>query len=766
MMHAQENRRRWFGFRRAVVLVTLGLLPILAGAVLAESPRVLPPGQTPADIRLGPLKDLDGYFPFPVPDSRAAWHERAEALRRQLLVSQGLWPMPTKTPLNAVIHGRLEQDGYSVEKVYFESLPGFFVTGNLYRPLGKSGKHPGVLSPHGHWANGRFTDSGHEAVLREIVQGAERFEQGGRSPLQARCVQLARMGCVVFHWDMIGYADSRQIPFEIIHGFNKQRPEMNDPQSWGLFSPQAESHLQSAMGLQTWNSIRALDFLTGLPDVDTERIGLTGASGGGTQTFMLAALDPRIRVSFPAVMVSTAMQGGCTCENACWLRVGTGNIEIAALFAPQPLGLTDANDWTKEMATKGYPELRQLYTLFDAADRVMLKSLTHFDHNYNYVSRAAMYSWFNRHLNLGCAEPVVETDYRRLSTAEMTVWNDEHPEPPGGAELERQVLAWWTQDAARQLDALAPLDAPAPGENATPDRYQAVVAAGVETILGGPLPDPETIRFHEVARVDHADHREIRGLLTRELTPRDKIGYRPDQDLSEAQEQLPLIVLRPANDRGRACVMLSAEGKSGLFEPDGTPVEAVRRLLHAGLSVCGVDLLYQGEFLADGRPLEATRRVPNPREAAAYTFGYNPTLFACRVRDVLTVLQWLRHEEYAAEGLDLVAFSGAGHWAVAARACAGPTVTRLAVDTGGFRFAQVRSIDDPDFLPGGAKYHDLPGMLAAAAPAPVWIAGEQDSELPLVERAYAAGEHGRHLHLHSAEEGPAMDGALDWLLER
>jgi dienelactone hydrolase len=244
--------------------------------------------------------------------------------------------MPVKTPLNAVIHGRIEQPEYTIEKVYFESFPGFYVTGNLYRPATVSGRVPGILSPHGHWANGRFYDSGEAAVLRDIVQGAERFEDGGRSPMQARAVQLAKMGCVVFHYDMIGYADCQQISFEIAHRFAKQRPEMNRAEGWGLYSPQAESNLQSVMGLQTWNSIRALDFLESLPDVDPQRLAATGASGGGTQTFMLAAVDPRLAVSFPAVMVSTAMQGGCTCENACLLRVGTGNIELAGLFAPKP----------------------------------------------------------------------------------------------------------------------------------------------------------------------------------------------------------------------------------------------------------------------------------------------------------------------------------------------------------------------------------------------------------------------------------------------
>ncbi|HAO96230.1 MAG TPA: acetylxylan esterase, partial [Verrucomicrobiales bacterium] len=111
-----------------------------------------------------------------------------------------------------------------------------------------------------------------------------------------------------------GYCDNDQISYELAHRFSKQRPEMISEKNWGLYSPQAESHLQSIMMLQTWNSIRAIDFLQSLPEVDPGRIAVTGASGGGTQTFALSALDPRVTVSMPAVMVGTAMQGGCTCE--------------------------------------------------------------------------------------------------------------------------------------------------------------------------------------------------------------------------------------------------------------------------------------------------------------------------------------------------------------------------------------------------------------------------------------------------------------------
>ena len=135
--------------------------------------------------------------------------------------------------------------------------------------------------------------------------------------------------------------------------------------------------------------------------MDPARVAVTGASGGGTQTFLLAAIDDRPAVAFPAVMVSARMQGGCTCENADYLRVGTGNVELAALFAPRPLGMTAADDWTRTMPTDGFPELQKHYELFGARDKVQLFPFLQFGHNYNHVSRAAMYGWLNQHLGLG-----------------------------------------------------------------------------------------------------------------------------------------------------------------------------------------------------------------------------------------------------------------------------------------------------------------------------------------------------------------------------
>src|SRR5919108_699085 len=173
----------------------------------------------------------------------------------------------------------------------------------------------------------------------------------------------------------------------------------------------AELRAQSFMGLQTYNSVRALDFLLSLPEVDAKRIGVTGASGGGTQTFILCAIDDRPAVAFPAVMVSTEMQGGCVCENCSYLRQGTGNVEIAGLFAPKPLAMSGAHDWTIEIETKGLPELKALYRLYGAEDRVMARAFPQFKHNYNQVSREVMYNWFNKHLRLGQPEPVVEKPF-------------------------------------------------------------------------------------------------------------------------------------------------------------------------------------------------------------------------------------------------------------------------------------------------------------------------------------------------------------------
>lgn len=717
------------------------LLACLVGpaATFAEIPRVLPPGQLPKDARLEPLKDLDGYFPFTPPASREEWDRRSERIRRRVLVSQGLWPMPTKTPLNPVIHGRIDRDGYTIEKVYFESVPGFFVTGNLYRPKNVTGRVPGVLFAHGHWTNARLSEASDDELRKEIANGEERFWEGGRSRFQSMCVQLARMGCVVFQYDMLGNSDSQQISMALAHNFGKQRPEMNSPENWGLFSPQAESHLQSIMGLQTWNSIRSLDFLLDLPEVDPERVACTGASGGGTQTFILAAVDSRLKLAFPAVMVSTAMQGGCTCENASLLRINTGNVEIAGLFAPKPLGMTTANDWTKEMSTKGFPELKQLYTLLGAPDNVTLKRAEHFQHNYNAVSRSGFYNWVNRHFKLGGVEPVIESDYQRVPLDQLSVWDDKHPRPEGGVEFERKLTRLLHQDAQTRIAA----------ESQSPDSYRKLQKGALDIILDGALTASGEATWQLVQKEDRGSWVEMRGLLRQK----------------DLQSELPIVFCHPKEWNGKTIVWLSRNGKSSLYHNDGALRPDPKRLVDSGATVIGVDLLYQGEFLAEAAgALARAPKVKNPREAAAYSFGYNNTVFVQRVHDVLSVVKFVHNHEKKSKSIAILGLDGAGHIAAAARAIAGNIVDVAAIDTAGFRFIEVKDIYSPDLLPGGAKYGDVPGLIAAAAPGRAWVGGESQSSLGFAQRMYKATGADSALTIYQGGSEMAQSEAVKWLL--
>src|SRR5437016_5532950 len=136
------------------------------------------------------VKDLNTPREFPAISSREQWRGRASEIREHILVSCGLWPMPARAPLNPHIFGKIERDGYSVEKVYIQTMPGFYLAGNLYRPLGRGpGPFPGILNPHGHWKEGRLTDT----------------KDGSAA---ARCINFARQGMVAFTYDMVGYNDT------------------------------------------------------------------------------------------------------------------------------------------------------------------------------------------------------------------------------------------------------------------------------------------------------------------------------------------------------------------------------------------------------------------------------------------------------------------------------------------------------------------------------------------------------------------------------
>jgi len=326
------------------------------------------------DARNTQVPNTNTHFTMKEYRTLAEWEARKAQLRKQILSAAGLLPMPEKTPLNPRIFGRLERNGYSVEKVLIETMPGFYLGGNLYRPL-RPGKHPAIVTPHGHWSHGRL-------------------ENQSRTSVPGRCINFARQGYVVFSYDMLGYNDTTQTP----HKFGGRIEQL-----WS-FGP---------LGLQLWNSIRAVDFVQSLSDVDPERIAATGASGGGTQTFLLAAVDDRVKWSAPVNMVSAIMQGGCVCENAPNLRVDTFNVEFAAMMAPRPMLLVSATgDWTRNVPSEEFPAIRRIYALYGKADEVEQVQIDA-PHNYNRESREAVYRFFGRRiLNLPDADKIVEDSFQ------------------------------------------------------------------------------------------------------------------------------------------------------------------------------------------------------------------------------------------------------------------------------------------------------------------------------------------------------------------
>lgn len=359
--------------------------------------------------------------------TKEEWESRRQMLRIAMLEGMKLSPLPRRTPLNPVIRSKRLHEGYSVENVYFESIPGYYVVGNLYRPLDNAQKHPAVLCPHGHFQG-------------DTLGAWGRF----RPDQQKRCATFARMGAVVFSYSMFAWGGEAiwQLDTTAI---------IENPDTALI----RKGHgIPLALTLQTWNSMRALDFLESLPDVDNTKIAITGASGGGTQAFLLAALDERVSVSVPVVMVSCHFFGGCACESGLPIHQGTkhftNNAEIAAMMAPKPMLLvSDGNDWTRNEPVVEYPFIKRTYSFYRAEPNVENAHFPDGLHDYGWEKRVAVYRFLAKHLGLnlqGITDANGNIDERKsvLEPAKlMLVFSGTNPFPANalkGKECIEQVL--------------------------------------------------------------------------------------------------------------------------------------------------------------------------------------------------------------------------------------------------------------------------------------------------------------------------------------
>lgn len=294
-----------------------------------------------------------------------SWEERAKRIKQGIISGMQLDKMPEiHGDFQTIIRDEKVMDGYIVENIAIQSFPGFYITGNLYRPTERKEKYAAILNPHGHLKDKRFTDF-----------------------IQKRSAVLARMGAIVFSYDMVGYGESTQVTHTI----------------------------PIALLLQTWNSLRVLEYLLSRPDVDPERVGMTGGSGGGTQTFLLTAIEDRIKVSAPVVQVSAHFFGGCVCESGMPIHKSiahqTNNVEIAALCAPRPLLLvSNGNDWTRNTPRVEYPYIQKVYSVYQMEQHVENVHLPLEKHDYGFSKRAAVYNFFSHYLKLNSRSIPYEAD--------------------------------------------------------------------------------------------------------------------------------------------------------------------------------------------------------------------------------------------------------------------------------------------------------------------------------------------------------------------
>jgi len=607
------------------------------------------------------VRDLNTPRSFPEIKSRAEWTVRAREIRAQALISCGLWPLPEKTPLLPHIFDKIERDGYSVEKVYFQTYPGFYLAGNLYRPLGRGpGPFPGVLNPHGHWAEGRMADTKDGSIA-------------------ARCISFARQGMIAFCYDMAGYNDTRFPDAPVGKTFYEPHRMFGTNQTdllWNI----------SLMGLQTWNSIRALDFLASLPDVDTKRLGCTGASGGGTQTFMLGAIDDRLAAQAPIVMVSHTMQGGCSCENSPGLRVEYSNMEIAAAAVPRPQILVAATgDWTKATLEVEGPAIRKIYELFKSQDRLRYVRFD-YGHNYNQTTREAVYAWFGQWL-LHHPDPasLKEQPYHKEPDADLRVFPDH--KPPTDALTKDEFTQSLKLAHRRQWARLVPHT-----RSALDGFKKEVLPAWRRTLLLDWPANSGTARrisgssgeSCDIERYEVAPSSSGSKLTAVHLSPRIKPSGRTNKRL--------------------VIVLANAEAGATDYEQGGKPRGLAGKLVDRGYEVWGV------ESFSTGKPQD---------QFANFFSTYNRTHLQERVRDLVAVCAQARVLA-ARKGVRVVLCGSgrAGLWSL----LAAPAADAVIADCDSVDARQDEPLLETDlFCPGIRNIGTFEGGVMLAAPHPALL---------------------------------------------
>ncbi|MCR4853803.1 MAG: acetylxylan esterase [Prevotella sp.] len=297
-------------------------------------------------------------------NNKAQWEARRDTLRREVSQRLGIEPLRALQQTESNKFGATRRhDGYTVQNFCLSTVDGHTICGTIYSPAPlswkksklspghKSGKYPLIVCPNGHFNGGRYN-----------------------ADLQKRYATLARMGAVCVSYDLWGWGESEDEVGTEAH------------------------HTSEAHVMQTYNGLRILDLLSSHKDIDPQRIGVNGGSGGGTQAVLLSVLDDRFTASCPVVSMSSWFDGGCPCESGKPIQLsggGTCNAELAALFAPKPMMVvSDGGDWTSTTPTLEFPYLQRIYGFYGQQDKVRNVHLPNERHDFGPNKRQAVYDFF------------------------------------------------------------------------------------------------------------------------------------------------------------------------------------------------------------------------------------------------------------------------------------------------------------------------------------------------------------------------------------
>lgn len=640
-----------------VATVALTTLDAFDPAKVASDMRVNDQPQAIGDGRASIDRDTNTLYTMTTFDSKEAWETFAAPLRQKFLIASGLYPLPDRTPLNAKREEVAKHPNYIVEKVSFEAYPGFLVTGNLYRPVG-DGPYPGVICPHGHWEHGRF-------------------ENTETCSVSARCITFARMGMAAFSYDMIGYNDSKQFPKSWGHSGGYVSEETRKVEAlWGIHP----------FAMQLWSSVRALDFMESLPFVNKDKLACTGASGGGTQTFALCAIDDRVKVSAPVNMISHSMQGGCPCENAPIIRFNASNMEVGSLMAPRPMMMIAATgDWTRATPAVEYPAIKGVYALYDAADNV---DSTQIDagHNYNQLSREGVYRFFGKHLLGGdnwasFTEPAYTMEpVEALQVFPGDATPDEYP-------TKDQIVAQLIERSRAKWAANLPKDA------AGLEAFRQFAQPALVNAMGLRLPSIGELNIKTMSKEERGEYTLVRL----------RIGA------NARKEALPVLLYVPASKAMKGTVVIAhGDGKAALANLEtGGPGPLVSALLADGRAVLAFDAFLIGEHNAPGKRTERLNK--------SFPDTFLPTDTAYRVQDTLTAIAFGRGSEYARGPIDVVGIGEGGLWTLLAGAV-DADVRTLVIDANSFAADDDAAWANGPYIPSIRSLGDITTASALAAP--------------------------------------------------